>query len=162
MTADEIKQSISMTQLVTRYGLKPNQKGFICCPFHKEKTSSCKIYKDSYYCFGCGDSGDVYTFVQKMDGVSFKEAFYSLGGHYEKPSYASKLAAYRYEKAREKEILDRQKKAAEKEHVCALIGAYMYGIQNSEPLSETWCECMNKMQYQLYLLEELSNRKEVG
>ncbi|MEE5992986.1 MAG: DNA primase [Oscillospiraceae bacterium] len=47
-----------------------------CCPFHTEKTPSCAIYPDDqhFYCFGCGAGGDVITFVEKMDNISFYEA----------------------------------------------------------------------------------------
>ena len=44
MTKEEIKQSVKMSEILSRYGLKPNRAGFICCPFHKEKSASCKIY----------------------------------------------------------------------------------------------------------------------
>ena len=47
-----------------------------CCPFHAEKTPSCKINPDmqSFYCFGCHESGDVFTYVMKRDGVGFLDA----------------------------------------------------------------------------------------
>lgn len=82
MNKDEIKQSVKMAEVVSRYGLRPNRAGFICCPFHKEKTPSCKIYEDSFYCFGCGEHGDVFDFVMKYDGVPFSTAYVSLGGTY--------------------------------------------------------------------------------
>jgi DNA primase len=46
------------------------------CPFHKEKTGSFSVnaVKQFYYCFGCRASGDVFTFVMKMDSVTFPEA----------------------------------------------------------------------------------------
>ena len=61
MTSEEIKRTVSMTELVWKYGLYPNRAGFIRCPFHDgDKNASLKIYKDSFYCFGCGASGDVF------------------------------------------------------------------------------------------------------
>lgn len=86
MTVEEIKQSYSMRSVVESYGYTPNRSGFIVCPFHKERTASCKIYKDSFYCFGCGAHGDIFTFVEKMDGCDFKTAFKTLGGSFEKAS----------------------------------------------------------------------------
>jgi DNA primase len=46
------------------------------CPFHKEKSGSFYLYPatSSYYCFGCHEHGDVFSFVMKMDNVSFPEA----------------------------------------------------------------------------------------
>ena len=46
------------------------------CPFHKEKTPSFNVHatKQFYHCFGCGASGDVFNFVQKIENVTFPEA----------------------------------------------------------------------------------------
>lgn len=72
-----------MREVVEMYGLRIDRKGFICCPFHREKTASLKLYDKSFHCFGCGASGDVFRFVQLMDNCDFKEAFIKLGGEYE-------------------------------------------------------------------------------
>ena len=46
------------------------------CPFHDEKTPSFRVTpaRGYYYCFGCGEGGDVISFVQKINNVSFTEA----------------------------------------------------------------------------------------
>src|SRR5437867_13141893 len=46
------------------------------CPFHKEKTPSFRVHesKQFYYCFGCGEKGDVFSFVQKIENITFPEA----------------------------------------------------------------------------------------
>jgi DNA primase len=46
------------------------------CPFHGEKTPSFSVHatRQFYHCFGCGVSGDVFSFVQKMENISFPEA----------------------------------------------------------------------------------------
>ena len=46
------------------------------CPFHKEKTPSFSVHagRQFFHCFGCGQSGDVFTFVQKMENIGFSEA----------------------------------------------------------------------------------------
>ncbi len=46
------------------------------CPFHKEKTGSFSVNATHgyFYCFGCHEKGDVFTFVMKMDVISFPEA----------------------------------------------------------------------------------------
>ena len=55
-----------------------NYKGL--CPFHNEKTPSFNVNPDrqSYYCFGCQEGGDVFSFLMKMEGLSFVEAARSL------------------------------------------------------------------------------------
>jgi DNA primase len=46
------------------------------CPFHKEKSPSFSVHatQQFFHCFGCGQSGDVFTFVMKMENLSFPEA----------------------------------------------------------------------------------------
>jgi DNA primase len=46
------------------------------CPFHKEKTPSFSVHagRQFYHCFGCGQSGDVFSFVQRVENLSFPEA----------------------------------------------------------------------------------------
>ncbi len=46
------------------------------CPFHAEKTASFSVHatRQFFHCFGCGESGDVFTFVQKVENVTFPEA----------------------------------------------------------------------------------------
>ncbi|HLX76057.1 MAG TPA: DNA primase [Terriglobales bacterium] len=46
------------------------------CPFHQEKTPSFSVHatRQFYHCFGCGASGDVFSFVQKIENITFPEA----------------------------------------------------------------------------------------
>jgi DNA primase len=51
------------------------------CPFHSEKTPSFSVHatRQFYHCFGCGLSGDVFSFVQKIENVTFPEAVRTVG-----------------------------------------------------------------------------------
>ena len=51
-----------------------------CCPFHEEKTPSCKINDDlgSFYCFGCGAKGDIFTLYTDLYNYSFQDAVKEL------------------------------------------------------------------------------------
>ena len=46
------------------------------CPFHKEKSPSFSVHvgKQFYHCFGCGESGDVFKFIQKIENITFGES----------------------------------------------------------------------------------------
>ncbi|MGA2355025.1 MAG: CHC2 zinc finger domain-containing protein, partial [Terriglobales bacterium] len=46
------------------------------CPFHSEKTPSFSVHatRQFFHCFGCGESGDVFTFIQKVENITFPEA----------------------------------------------------------------------------------------
>lgn len=156
MTKDEIKENISMEDVLTKYGMHPDRAGFIKCPFHsRDNHASLKVYAKDFHCFGCGANGDIFTFVQMIEDVDFKEAFQVLGGTYEKPSFSSKLAIYRSGAKRRTEEKRAAKKKKEKDLNNLLINVYQKWLQQSEPLSDTWCETYNALQYQLYIHELL-------
>jgi DNA primase len=75
---ETIKQKLSIESVVGSYvKLERSGKNFrACCPFHNEKTPSFQVTPDLgiYYCFGCHKGGDIFNFVQEIEGVSFVEA----------------------------------------------------------------------------------------
>ena len=74
--SENIKAALDIDRVVSFYGYEPNRQGFLNCPFHSEKTASCKIYpkSNSFYCFGCGAGGDVIDFVRLLYGLDFRQA----------------------------------------------------------------------------------------
>jgi DNA primase len=61
--------------------LKKRGRRFLgLCPFHKEKTPSFNVNQDTgvYHCFGCKESGDVFTFLMRAEGYTFNEAVRAL------------------------------------------------------------------------------------
>jgi DNA primase len=163
MTSQEIKQQYSMRDIISRYGIKINNSGHCNCPFHKEKTGSMKIYSDGYYCFGCGEGGDIFSFVQKMDNITFKEAFFELGGEYpdytEESKFKRELLKYKLEKKRETEQNRSRRLKEQKDLNNALIHIYVRYTNINEPFSDVWCDCMNALQYQLYKSEILNKKR---
>ena len=160
MTSDEIKRNLEMKDVVGQYGIKVNRNGFCCCPFHNEKTASMRIYKDSYHCFGCGENGDIFSFVQNMESVDFKTAFKMLGGTYaDKSDYQHKLFQYRCQKRKETEKIREEKKKALHAEVLDEI-RLMKSIKLLSPVfSDDWCYAVNKLEYDFYLLESLMAEK---
>jgi DNA primase len=76
---DTVKERVDIYQVINEHGviLKKSGRGFTgLCPFHSEKTPSFHVNVDtrSYKCFGCGQSGDVFTFLEKVDGLTPAEA----------------------------------------------------------------------------------------
>lgn len=77
--AQSVKQQADIVRVIgdsvrlTKAGAQ-SYKGL--CPFHKEKSPSFNVHatQQFFHCFGCGQSGDVFTFVQKMESLSFPEA----------------------------------------------------------------------------------------
>jgi DNA primase len=82
--AAEVKSKLSVVDVVGEtVQLKKagsTYKGL--CPFHGEKTPSFTVTpaRDSWKCFGCGEGGDIFSFVMKRDGVGFPEALKVLAG----------------------------------------------------------------------------------
>lgn len=160
MTKEEIKDLYSMRGILERYGLpQPNRAGFICCPFHKEKTASMKIYKKDFHCFGCGENGDIFTFVMLMDGLTFKEAFKTLGGDSDN-SFSTRLKIYQAQKKREMQRKTEEKLKQKRELNYLLMDVYRKWLDRLEPLSESWADTYNALQYQEYLWEILNDPEE--
>ena len=74
----QIKEAVSIAQIIgERVPLASMGRHLrCCCPFHGEKTPSFYVTEDlGYYkCFGCGKAGDVFTFLEEYEGMSFREA----------------------------------------------------------------------------------------
>lgn len=72
-----------MQEIIQRYGFKLDRRGFMKCPFHKEKDSSFKVFPDNrgWFCFGCGEGGNATNFIAKLEGISTKEAYKKLIGN---------------------------------------------------------------------------------
>nr|WP_288825537.1 CHC2 zinc finger domain-containing protein [uncultured Clostridium sp.] len=157
MTVEEIKDTYSMRDIVERYGFQPNRKGFISCPFHAgDRQASMKVYERDYHCHACGANGDIFSFVEQMENITFKEAFQVLGGTYEKPTFSSRLTIYKSQKRREMLKKERQRVGRKKQLNCMLIGVYRAYMERAEPFSDIWCDCYNALQYQLYIHAELN------
>jgi len=81
----EIKSKIDIVDLVSEYlSMKPSGTGSFkaLCPFHQEKTPSFYISRprQSWHCFGCDEGGDIFTFIEKIEGMEFREALEHLAG----------------------------------------------------------------------------------
>ena len=157
MTTDEIKQSVSMQEIVERYGIRIDRKGFCCCPFHKEKTGSMKIYKSSYNCFGCGANGDIFSFVMGMEHCDFKTAYKALGGSYKQQTDRQRnLYQYHLQKRKEKEIKRQQRLIHEKREMIEEVKMQKLFKKLSPVFSDDWCEAVNRLEYLYYRLELLT------
>lgn len=108
-----IKEKLDLAQLVQEY--VPLKKAGIYykapCPFHREKTPSFMVNaeKQIWKCFGCGKGGDIFSFVQEMEGLDFVEALKLLAER-----AGVKIDAYRSEidKSQKNRILEINQKAA--------------------------------------------------
>ena len=79
---DEVRQTNDIVDIISQYvHLKRSGRNFFgLCPFHNEKSPSFSVSPDKqiFHCFGCGVGGNVFTFLQKIEGISFVEAVQTL------------------------------------------------------------------------------------
>ena len=110
---DEIKSRLNVEEVISSY-LQIQRAGRnwkAKCPFHNEKTPSFMISpeRQMWYCFGCNEGGDIFTFVMKMEGLEFRDALKLLaekaGVQLENRSYDNSG-----EKSKVLEILDISRK----------------------------------------------------
>ena len=79
---EEVRQNNDVVDIISQY-VHLTRKGrnyFGLCPFHSEKSPSFSVSPDRqiFHCFGCGVGGNVYTFLMKIEGITFKESLEQL------------------------------------------------------------------------------------
>lgn len=74
----EVAERVSIAEVISEYvPLRRSGSNFLgLCPFHGEKTPSFNVNpaREIFHCFGCGTGGNVFSFIMKIEGVSFPEA----------------------------------------------------------------------------------------
>lgn len=79
---EEIREKCDLVEIVSAHvALRKTGRTFVgLCPFHAEKTPSFHVNPDRqiWKCFGCGEGGDVFKFIQKMDNLTFPQAVEQL------------------------------------------------------------------------------------
>lgn len=174
--ANEIKRRLNTRDVLTSYGIETNSKEFACCPFHNEKTASFKVYDGDrgYYCFSCGESGDVITFVQKFFNLSFPEALRKIdtdfglniyGDHtfedVRRSHYQQMAVKAKKERAkREKEALNNEYWKAFDEWKRLDDNRQIYKPKSpDEDLHPLFVESLQKLEHQIFILECLQQRR---
>ena len=97
---EQIKNSLDIVDVISKFVvLKKTGRNFQgLCPFHNEKTPSFVVTPDKqiFKCFGCGEGGDVFTFLMKINNQTFAEVIEEQAAHFgiELPKTSSKNAIY--------------------------------------------------------------------
>jgi len=156
MTVEEIKQTTSMRDVLARYNVSVNRNNMCCCPIHKEKHASMKVFSDGYNCFACGANGDIFSFVQAMEDCSFKEAFLILGGTYEKDENKKhqKLMQAKFKRQRQRQIRQQSLDHDFKTVLSKGIRWCRKSIRDNEPMSDKWCKAQKYLPWLEYTWEQ--------
>ena len=94
-----VKENINLREAAELYGIDVNRYGKALCPFHNDRHPSLYVADDHYYCFACGEHGDVIDFVSKLFHLSLYDAAQKLAADFhltpDKPPSAAALHAKR-------------------------------------------------------------------
>ena len=108
-TVSEVRERANILEVVSDYvSIKKtgrNYKGL--CPFHSEKTPSFMVNEEKqiFHCFGCGEGGDVFTFLMKVGQFSFPEAVEALAKRYGIRIVSREISPARKKEVAKKELL---------------------------------------------------------
>ena len=89
-----VKENVNLREAAELYGIDVNRYGKALCPFHNDRHPSLYVADDHYYCFACGEHGDVIDFVSRLEAVSPKEAALMLAQAFSVP-YEDKELSHR-------------------------------------------------------------------
>lgn len=164
MTKEEIEQrkeilktTISVPDLLDRYGAKVKQ-GRCKAICHEGKNYTAKVTRTFYYCFKCDIAMDIFDIIMHFNNCDFWTAFELLGGT-EKPSFTATVKGNLARRERQARAVKERKKRVKLGEIQRFVTVYRNIIKESEPLSDIWCYCQNKLQYQLYLLDYYNEKR---
>lgn len=169
-----IKKHLSMYDVLDRCGLSLNRHNAMCCPLHREKTPSFKVYKDGsrFKCFGCGIGGDVITFAMRYYSLSYGQAILRLASEFglpitgaRQPTTQERVRAAEERRAKKREAEERKREydrlfdaysSACDEFIRLVGNLMMYKPKTAtEPFNELYCEAVHKLPYQRYKCDML-------
>ena len=113
-----VKENVNLREAAELYGIDVNRYGKALCPFHNDRNPSLYVADDHYYCFACGEHGDVIDFVGKLFQLSLYDAARKLMADFhlspDKPPSAAALHA--------KRIRTEAQQLMENERLCFSVG----------------------------------------
>ncbi|MFQ7196905.1 MAG: CHC2 zinc finger domain-containing protein [Lawsonibacter sp.] len=157
-----VKYGVNCREAAGRYGVEVNHCGMALCPFHNDRHPSLYVADDHYYCFACGEHGDVIDFVGRLFQLSPYDAAQKLAVDFhltpDKPPSAAALHA--------KRIRTEAQQLRENERLCfSVLSDYARVLRNwkvryapltqDEPLHERFIEACRSLDQTEYYLDIL-------
>ena len=113
---ETVKNNVSLREAAQAYGLEVNRHGKALCPFHNDRHPSLYVANDHYYCFTCGEHGDVIDFTARLFDLKPYDAAMKLVIDFhldpDKPPSAAALNAKR---------IEQKHRSSKKTSVCAFL-----------------------------------------
>ena len=157
-----VKENINLREAAELYGIDVNRYGKALCPFHNDRHPSLYVADDHYYCFACGELGDVIDFVSKLFHLSLYDAAQKLAADFhltpDKPPSAAALHA--------KRIRTEAQQLMENERLCfSVLSDYARVLRNwkvryapqspDQPVHARFTEACRKLDETEYYLDIL-------
>ena len=157
-----VKYGVNCRAAAERYGVEVNHCGMALCPFHNDRHPSLYVADDHYYCFACGEHGDVIDFVGRLFQLSPYDVAQKLAADFhltpDKPPSAAALHA--------KRIRTEAQQLRENERLCfSVLSDYARVLRNwkvryapltqDEPLHERFIEACRSLDQTEYYLDIL-------
>ena len=157
-----VKYGVNCREAAERYRVEVNHCGMALCPFHNDRHPSLYVADDHYYCFACGEHGDVIDFVGRLFQLSPYDAAQKLAADFhltpDKPPSAAALHA--------KRIRTEAQQLRENERLCfSVLYDYARVLRNwkvryapltqDEPLHERFIEACRSLDQTEYYLDIL-------
>ncbi len=174
ITTQEIKRMLPLSKVVEAYTGRKLVRNKMRCPFHNEKTASFTVYENgSFYCFGCGISGDIFTFVKKLFGITFPQVIVRLDNDFHLGlNLNGSFDRVEHLKARSKFIEQRQREQEQRRrlddeywrlyeqvvHCEKIIGKFKPQMTDEVWLS-FFCDALREREYLWYKLEILDTER---
>ena len=160
---DEVKDLVDVPTAARHYGVEVHRGNMALCPFHRERTPSCKLYEDHYYCFGCQAHGDVIRLVQELFGLTPIEAVKQINSDFGLGLDVDKQPDMEAVARRRREIAEREAEKARAEHMYdvllryfTLLDKYKMRYAPTSPDEETdrrFVYALQNIGYAEYMLE---------
>ena len=159
-----VKYGVSCREAAKRYGVEVNRYGMALCPFHNDRHPSLYVADNHYYCFTCGEQGDVIDFVGRLFQLSPYDAARKLAADFhlspDKPPSAAALHA--------KRIRTEAQQLRENERLCfSILSDYAHVLRDwkvryapqspAEAPDERFVEACHKLDEVEYYLDILTS-----
>ena len=159
-----VKENVNLREAAELYGIDVNRYGKALCPFHNDRNPSLYVADDHYYCFACGEHGDVIDFVGRLFQLSPYDAARKLMADFhlspDKPPSAAALHA--------KRIRTEAQQLRENERLCfSILSDYAHVLRDwkvryapqspAEAPDERFVEACHKLDEVEYYLDILTS-----